>query len=148
MTTFGTLTDKAAIEAIVESQRQAWNRGDANAFSEAFMSDGCFVNIFGALSYGREPFEAQHAKIFSTVYKGSSVTLPIRRSHFLRPDVAIVDIDAELITHRAPPPGLRTEADGIIRTRLQEILVKENGAWMVASFHNVDIKPGVPPPNS
>jgi uncharacterized protein (TIGR02246 family) len=148
MAALDTVADIAAIEAIVESQRAAWNRGDARAFSEGFMSDGCFVNVFGALSYGRDPFETQHAKIFSTVYKGSSINLPIRRTHFLRPDVAVVDIDAELVTHKAPPPGLRTEADGIIRTRLQEVLVKEKGVWMVASFHNVDIKPGMPPPDS
>jgi uncharacterized protein (TIGR02246 family) len=137
-------TDQSAIEAIIESQRAAWNRGDAKAFAAAFMSDGCFVNVFGALSYGREVFEAQHAKIFSTVYKGSSVKLPIRRSHFLRPDVALVDIDAELSGHQGVPPGLRTEPDGVIRTRLQEVLVKNNGVWVVASFHNVDIKPGMP----
>ena len=148
MSTPETVDDKAAIEAIVETQRLAWNRGDAKAFSEAFMADGCFVNVFGALSYGREPFEAQHAKIFGTVYKGSSVNLPIRRMHFLRPDIAVVDIDAELITHKSPPPGLRTEADGVIRTRLQEVLVRENGEWMVASFHNVDIKPGMLSTNS
>jgi len=137
-------TDRSAIEAVIESQRLAWNRGDAKAFSAAFKSDGCFVNVFGALSYGRELFEAQHAKIFSTVYQESSVKLPIRRTHFLRPDVALVDIDAELTTRKGAPPGLRTEPDGIIRTRLQEVLVKDQGMWMVASFHNVDIKPGMP----
>lgn len=145
-TTTAANAERTAIEAIIESQRLAWNRGDARAFAAAFLPDGCFVNVFGMLSYGREIFEAQHAKIFSTVYQGSSVKLPIRRCHFLRPDVALVDVDAELNSHKGVPPGLRTEPDGVIRTRLQEVLVKDNGVWMVASFHNVDIKPGMPSP--
>jgi uncharacterized protein (TIGR02246 family) len=141
MTTPGTSSDKAEIASLVGSQADAWNRGDAAAFAEAFMADGCFVNVLGALTYGREPFEVQHAKIFATVYKDSLIKLPIRRIHFLREDVGLVDIDAELSGHKGLPPGLRTAADGIIRTRLQEVLVKESGRWMVASFHNVDIKP-------
>jgi uncharacterized protein (TIGR02246 family) len=135
-------TDRALIAQLVGRQRDAWNVGDAKSFSDAFLPDGCFVNVLGALTYGREPFEAQHAKIFSTIYKGSHIELPIRRIHFLRPDVAIVDLDAELSGCKHLPPGLRTEADGIVRTRLQEVLSKESDKWMVASFHNVDVKPG------
>lgn len=145
-----TLMDKqaarTAIELLVESQSRAWHSGDAVAFAEAFLPDGCFVNVLGSLSYGREPFQLQHAKIFSTVYKDSRIKLPIRRIQFLRDDVALVDIDAELSGHKGLPPGLRTEPDGIIRTRLQEVLVLESGRWMVASFHNVDIKPGMTGP--
>jgi uncharacterized protein (TIGR02246 family) len=142
MATFDDHSARSAIASLIELQTDAWNRGDASAFAQAFLPDGCFVNILGSLSYGREPFEMQHAKIFSTVYKGSLVKLPIRRICFLRHDVALVDIDAELSGYKGLPPGLRTEDDGILRTRLQEVLVNEAGGWMVASFHNVDIKPG------
>ena len=145
MTLLNTEANAAAIASLIETQAEAWNRGDAAAFAESFLYDGCFVNVLGALTYGREPFEMQHARIFSTIYKDSRIKLPIRRMHFLREDVALVDIDAELSGHKGLPPGLRTEADGVIRTRLQEVLVKDSGRWMVASFHNVDIKPGMPP---
>ena len=56
-------TDRALIAEFVRRQRDAWNLGDAKSFSDAFLPDGCFVNVLGALTYGREPFEAQHAKI-------------------------------------------------------------------------------------
>jgi uncharacterized protein (TIGR02246 family) len=138
-------TDRTAIRALIQSQSDAWNRGDAAAFANGFRADGCFVNILGMLSYGREPFELQHAQIFATIYQDSRISLPIRRLHFLREDVALVDIDAELSGHKGLPPGMRTEPDGVIRTRLQEVLVKEAGHWTIASFHNVDIKPGVNP---
>jgi uncharacterized protein (TIGR02246 family) len=138
--------DNTLISRLIERQQDAWNAGDAHAFSDAFMHDGCFVNILGAITYGREPFEAQHARIFASIYKGSHIHLPVRRMHFLRPDVVLVDIDAELSNCAHLPPGLTTEADGIVRTRLQEVLIKETDRWMVASFHNVDIKPGMAPP--
>jgi uncharacterized protein (TIGR02246 family) len=137
--TIGSSFDRELISAIIERQSNAWNLGDAKAFAENFMPDGCFVNVLGMLTYGREPFEAQHAKIFGSIYAGSLIFLPIRRIHFVRPDVAIVDIDAELKNTRAVPAGL-VSFDGVIKTRLQEIFVKEGDQWMVASFHNVDIK--------
>jgi uncharacterized protein (TIGR02246 family) len=145
VTTIQPIADHGLITDLIDEQARAWNNGDAPAFSHAFMADGCFVNVLGSLSYGREPFEAQHAKIFGTIYKGSTIKLPIRRVQFLRSDVALVDIDAELSNCAHLPPGLKTETDGIVRTRLQEVLVKESGRWQVASFHNVDIKPGASP---
>jgi uncharacterized protein (TIGR02246 family) len=143
MTTPGASVDKAAITSLIQSQTDAWRRGDAKAFADPFLPDGSFVNVLGALSYGRDAFQSQHARIFATVYKDSSIRLPIRRIQFVRDDVAVVDIDAELSGYTGLPPGLRTEPDGVIRTRLQEVLVKESGRWMIAAFHNVDIKPTI-----
>jgi uncharacterized protein (TIGR02246 family) len=133
-------SERAVIASLIASQADAWNRGDAKALAHNFLSDGCFVNILGMQTYGREPFEIQHAKIFSTVYKGSLMKLPVRRIHFLRDDVALVDLDAELSGYLGLPPGVSAGSDGILRTRLQEVLVKESGKWMIASFHNVDVK--------
>jgi uncharacterized protein (TIGR02246 family) len=145
VTTIQPVADHGLITALIDEQMRAWNEGDAPAFSDAFMDDGCFVNVLGSLSYGRGPFEAQHAKIFATIYRGSTIKLPIRRVQFLRSDVALVDIDAELDNCAGLPPGLNAQPDGIVRTRLQEVLVKESGRWRVASFHNVEIKPDVSP---
>jgi uncharacterized protein (TIGR02246 family) len=146
MTTIQPIADHGLITELIDEQTRAWNNGDAAAFSAAFMADGCFVNVLGSLSYGRDPFEAQHAKIFATIYKGSTIKLPIRRVQFLRSDVALVDVDAELSNCAHLPPGLKTPADGVVRTRLQEVLVKEGGHWRVASFHNVAIAPDISPP--
>jgi uncharacterized protein (TIGR02246 family) len=138
MSAFGARTDRESISSMIQRQGEAWNRGDAAAFAEGFMPDGCFVNILGMLTYGREPFEAQHAKIFASIYLGSEISLPIRRIQFVRDDVAIVDIDAELKNPRGFPGGF-SSADGVLKTRLQELFVKESEKWMIASFHNVAI---------
>jgi hypothetical protein len=60
---------------------------------------------------------------------------------FVRPDVAIADI-ATVVSELAgrTSPGVRTQADSTIRTRLQEVFVKAGNDWSVESYHNVDIK--------
>jgi len=62
------------------------------------------------------------------------------RIRFVRPDVAIVDVATELSELRGTPPGVKARADGKIRTRLQEVFVKDGGRWSIASYHNVDVK--------
>lgn len=133
--------DKAAVEAVVANAADAWNRGDAKAFAAHYAEDGSFTNVIGMQLYGREPFVAQHERIFATIYKGSHDTLSIGRIKFLRPDVAVVDVDAKVENFKELPPGLKAEADGALHTKLQMVMTKENGEWWIAAFHNVAVVP-------
>jgi uncharacterized protein (TIGR02246 family) len=133
--------DEAPIRAIIAEQVRAWNAGDAKAFSASFAEDGSFTNIRGTVFYGHRAFEDRHAEIFRGFFKGSKLAMSPTRIRFVRPDVAIVDISAEVSELRGrTPPGVKAMADGKLRTRLQEVLVKDKGAWQVASYHNVDVK--------
>lgn len=133
--------DEAPIRAIIAEQVRAWNAGDAKAFSASFAEDGSFTNIRGTVFYGHRAFEDRHAEIFRGFFKGSKLAMSPTRIRFVRPDVAIVDVATELSDLQGrTPPGVRAMADGKIRTRLQEVFVKDKGAWQVASYHNVDIK--------
>jgi uncharacterized protein (TIGR02246 family) len=136
--------DVAAIEALVDAESAAWNCGDARAFAARFAADGGFTNVMGMVSYGREEFESRHAHIFATIYKGSVLRQTIGKLRFIRPDVAIVDVDAGVTGYVSAPHGVRTEADGVIRAKLQMVLVKEQGEWWISAFHNVGVTP-LPP---
>ena len=136
--------DEALIQAIVQSQGDAWNRGDAEAFGAHYAEDGSFTNVIGQQSYGRNAFNAQHALIFSTIYKGSHNTFSIGKIKFLRPDVAVVDIDGILIGANRLPPGMKAAEDGALHVKLQEVMTKEKGNWWIAAFHNVAVYP-LPP---
>lgn len=86
--------------------------------------------------------------IFSTIYKGSHSSFVVTKVTFLRPDVAIVDIDGTLTGAVRLPPGLKAGDDGAIHVKLQEVMTKEKGSWWIASFHNVAVYPlpaGGPP---
>jgi hypothetical protein len=66
--------------------------------------------------------------------------MTVGKIRLVRPDVAIVDIATELSQLQGAQPGMKIRADGRIRTRLQEVLVKDAGEWRIASYHNVDVK--------
>jgi uncharacterized protein (TIGR02246 family) len=132
--------DESRTRAIVAEQVQAWNVGDAKAFSLRFAEDGSFTNIRGTVFYGHRAFEDRRAEIFKTFFKGSKLAMSVSKIRFLRPDVAIVDVSTELSDLQRMPPGVRGMADGKIRTRLQEVFVRDKGEWSIASYHNVDVK--------
>jgi len=138
--------DRAAIQAVVDSESEAWNRGDAEAFAAHYAEDGSFTNVIGMQLYGKKGFVAQHQRIFSTIYKGSHNTLTVGHVKFVRPDVAVVDVDSALGGFHELPPGLKAGSDGALHTKLQMVMTKENGAWWVAAFHNVAVAPLPPQP--
>lgn len=138
--------DRAAIEALVAAESDAWDRGDAKAFAQRFTLDGSFTNVIGKVYYGRAAFEERHAEIFKTIYKGSRLKQSIGKLRFIRPDVAVVDINAELSGFVSAPAAVKTEADHVIRARLQLVLVKERGDWWITAYHNVAVAPSPPQP--
>ena len=73
----------------------------------------------------------------------------VERIAFIRSDVAVVDTLATLDGVAHLPPGF-APGEGPPKSRLQQVLVKDAGAWRVAAFHNVFINPAfqVPPPAS
>lgn len=136
--------DEAQIRSIVQSEGDAWNRGDADAFGAHYAENGRFTNVIGQQLYGRKAFVAQHAMIFSTIYKGSHNTLEISKITFLRPDVALVEIDGALSGATRLPPGLKVADDGALHVKLLEVMSKEKGSWVIQLFHNVGVYP-LPP---
>ena len=140
--------DRAAIQHIVQDESDAWNRGDAAAFAARFAENGSFTNIVGMQTYGRAPFQAQHQYIFTTIYKGSHNELTLGKVNFIRPDVAIADVDGVLSKMVSVPAGTPLFPDGSVHVKLQLVLSKENGDWQIDSFHNVTVNPALtgPPP--
>jgi uncharacterized protein (TIGR02246 family) len=131
--------DRDAIAAIVNNQAAAWNRADAPSFAERYREDGSFTNIAGTRAYGKAGFVDIHTTIFRTIFAGSQIRFHIDRILFLRPDVAIADIDATLNDVQQLPPGARLGSDGAMHSRLQEVLTKDDGLWSIAAFHNVAV---------
>ena len=136
--------DETQIRTIVQSESDAWNRGDADGFGAHYAENGSFTNVIGEQLYGRKAFIAQHAQIFSTIYRGSHCILPISKITFLRPDIALVEIDGTVSGASRLPPGLKAAADGALHVKLLEVMSKEKGSWLIQLFHNVGVYP-LPP---
>jgi uncharacterized protein (TIGR02246 family) len=136
--------DEAEIAVIVQGEGDAWNRGDAEGFAAHYSENGSFTNVIGQQLYGRKAFIDQHARIFNTIYKGSHNTFQVTHINFVRPDVAVVDIDGTLRDALRLPPGLKAGEDGALHVKLQEVMTKETNGWTIAAFHNVAVYP-LPP---
>jgi ketosteroid isomerase-like protein len=73
-------SEESLVEELVAAEADAWNKGDAHAFSIRCTEDISFTNIIGTSYYGRAAFEERS----------------IKRLCFIRADVATADVNAEL----------------------------------------------------
>ena len=58
---------------------------------------------------------------------------------FVGADVAIADLDAEVGGVAEPTANFAGLRDGVIRTKLLIVLVKENAEWWISAYHNVPV---------
>lgn len=132
--------DESAIRRIISEEVAAWNSGDAAAYSRHFAPKGTFTNIYGMVFEGHDAFEKRHAESFATFFKGSVRRETIRSIRLVTHEVAIVDVDTEVRGFGKIPPGVAIQSDGVLRTRLQQVLVKYKGERWIEAYHNVDVK--------
>ena len=66
---------------------------------------------------------------------------PLRRVRFLRPDVAIADVDIELPGFKERPPGSRPTEPGVLRTRMRHVLTRTDVVWEIAATQNTAVAP-------
>ena len=129
--------DENEIEILIDQLTGAWKAGDAKAYGVRFLADGTFTNVNGEFYVGREEFDRRHAEVFAGVFRGTTLSLTMKKLRFVRPDVAIADVDTEVAGAQLRPQGVAVGPDGLLRSRLLMVLVKQNGAWWIATYHNV-----------
>jgi ketosteroid isomerase-like protein len=64
--------DETTIRNILEEEVAAWNKGDADAYSRYFATDGTFTNLLGMFFTGRDAFRKRHDQICKGAYRGST----------------------------------------------------------------------------
>jgi len=55
-------SEESLVEELVAAEADAWNKGDAHAFSTRCTEDISFTNIIGTSYYGRAAFEERSFK--------------------------------------------------------------------------------------
>ena len=123
-------TDEKALTNIVQHLCDSWNAGDHAGFAAPFSEDATFIYIFGGQIDGRKAIEEAHGMIFEGMYKGSRNQYTVRNIRFLRPDVAVVLVEAHLQFQ-----------EGEIRARPTLVAVNEDGRWVLQAFQNTQITP-------
>ena len=102
----------------------------------------------GLFFVGRKGFIERHEQIFKTVFKNTTLDQKLVSLQFIRPDAAVVETLTWVagFSQAGPPPGTKLHADGRLYTRLLQMMVKTGQTWQIVSYHNVDVKPGIPIP--
>jgi uncharacterized protein (TIGR02246 family) len=139
-------SDTTAIRNIITSEINTWKSGDAIGYSRDFAATGTFTNIRGQFFTGYPGYLKQHEVIFKGIFKNSTLKQNIVSLRFIRPDVAIVETVTTVNGAAQGPVGVTRDEKGRIRTRLLQVVVREGSAWKIVTYHNVDVKPGIPFP--
>ncbi len=93
-----------------------------------------------AASRAGEPRWIRRVGEVLSAWPGARLALKVRKVRVLKPDVALVEADAELTGWKKLPPGFRAEDGTTVRSRLLQVFQKEAGAWRVAASYEVDVK--------
>ncbi len=126
---------------IVGKLEAAWNRYDSVAWTAQFADDADFIHILGGHFQGREAIEHGHRVIFDGIYKGSHNKFTAEKVRFVRPDVALVFVLANLTWYL-------NGAEQHIQARPILVAQKnDNGKWEIVAFQNTLITPGGPAPD-
>jgi uncharacterized protein (TIGR02246 family) len=139
-------SDTTAIRNIVRGEIDSWNKGDAVGYSRDFAAAGTFTNIRGQFFTGYPGYLKQHEVIFQGIFKNTTLKQDVVSLKFIRPDVAIVETVTTVAGAAGSPVGVTGDDKGRIRTRLLQVVAKEAGVWKIVTYHNVDVKPGIPFP--
>jgi uncharacterized protein (TIGR02246 family) len=139
-------TSETAIRGIIQDEIDAWNRGDAVAYSRHFADRGTFTNIRGQFFTGHAAFVKQHEVIFQSIFKNTTLRQDVVSLEFVSPDVAVVEVLTAVSGVSQTAPGTSPDEKGRLRTRLLQVVAKQGGEWKIVAYHNVDVKPGVPVP--
>jgi uncharacterized protein (TIGR02246 family) len=133
--------DEVAIRSVETRQAEAWNRHDAKAYAALFTEDGDVVNVLGWWWKGRPQIESKLTGAFAFVFRDSTLTLTDVSVRFLSPDIAVAHVRWSMVGARTPQ-GIPEPRQGI---QLQ-VLHKQAGQWLIASFQNTHAVPEMPFP--
>jgi uncharacterized protein (TIGR02246 family) len=128
--------DEAEIREVQKRQQEAWNQHDGKAYASLFMDDGDIVNVVGWWWKGRAEIEKKLTDAYAYVFHESALTITEVQVKFLTPEIAVAHVKWTMTGARTPK-GIPEPQQGI---QIQ-VLQKQAGKWLIASFQNTN---GIP----
>lgn len=125
-------TETPAVAAVIDSLADAWARGDADAYGAHFTEDASYVTFAGTRYRGRRDIVVAHRALFAGLLSGTKLASEPPEVRFLDPDVAVLVAGGD--TYKSAPPRTLTKVQTYT-------LVRDDGRWLVAAFHNTRRKP-------
>jgi uncharacterized protein (TIGR02246 family) len=123
----GVARDTAA--AVLRGLESAWNAGDGHRFGAPYAADATFVNIRGEHHRGRDAIAGGHARIFATIYAGSTNRMELLDARHLADDVIVATSRNTLDAPSGPLAGTHIATS-------TSVLVRVRDTWQIAATHN------------
>jgi uncharacterized protein (TIGR02246 family) len=133
--------DEAAVAALTQRVIAAWAYNDADAFADVFVEDGTMI-LPGLFMSGREAIRGYLTTAFAGPYKGTQVTGRPLGIRFLSPESAVLLTQGGVLA-----PG-ETETSDEQTIHASWIVVKREGEWRLAAYHNSPAKQQLPAPGT
>jgi uncharacterized protein (TIGR02246 family) len=132
--------DEQAIKDRVNEFQAAWNKDDTKAMAAVWAEDGSLINPVGDATRGQAEMEkifvAEHTGRFkATTYTTSEVSM-----QSVTPDVAVVDVTANISGVRGPDGAAAPD----YLHHVVWVFVKKDGNWLAAAArpYKFEAKPG------
>lgn len=129
-TAHGASEKTEAVQNIIRTFVEAWNRDDADALVALFVPDGDFISPSGATANDRGEIKSLLTREHQELFKGTTLTKTIRRIAFPQPDLAEVTGVYEL---RGVPLflGITVSPEGTFAFHVKQ----RDGQWMIERAH-------------
>jgi uncharacterized protein (TIGR02246 family) len=112
---------------IVEDHYDALNAHDMDAYARVFTPDADFVTVSGASQRGIGEIVEGHRQVWAAHYRDSHVSVVPVSIRYLRPDVAVVRMNTEIVYGSGQERRTATP---------MMVLVKEPTGWVITAVQN------------
>lgn len=130
--------DNSEIEALQESQADAWNRHDIRAYAALFSADADVVNVLGWHWRSRAELEEKLGRAFASVFADSQLTIQDVTIEYVKRDIAVAYVSWTMTGARSPTAtGSNAPEKGI----QMQVLRKQDGEWRITHFQNTNSIP-------
>lgn len=92
----GTPEDEAAIRKILAQFEEAFEKRDPKLYASVFAEDADWENAFGGREHGRANIEERLTGVYQ-MFQQAQQTIKEIRICFVTPDVAVADVDREIV---------------------------------------------------
>lgn len=127
--------DQAAIDQLFRDMYQAWADGDAKRYADCFDADVDYVAFDGTHVRGRADNERSHRQLFESVLSGTRLEGGLVQLRPLTSDVVLAHATGAVVF----PWQKSVKKDRLSIQTL--VLVKREGRWLAAAFHNTRVRP-------
>ena len=128
--------DVDAILALVTTVEKAQSNEDADAFLALFREDALWVTGHGKRLYGRDTIAEFTRRVLPGATKDSYATYTPDHLLFVRPDIAVVNVNQKYALRPGATIDLPVETGSPVY-----FLAKESGEWLIAAAQNTVVVP-------